>query len=91
MRYLPLFAFALILMPSFAWADPIPCSDLPKAEQFVHERLRPGPNTTEALRHLELAKQAKTERECSDELAAVDVFARRSLAADKAAAPHTNP
>jgi hypothetical protein len=91
MRYLPLFALALLLAPQAAWAAPIPCSDLPQAEKFVHERLRPGPNTTEALRHLELAKQAKTERQCSDELAAVDVFARRSLAADKAAAPQTKP
>jgi hypothetical protein len=91
MCYRTLFAFAFILAPSFASAAAIPCSDLPKAEAFVHERLRPGPNTTEALHHLELAKAAKTERQCSDELAAVDAFARRSLAADKAAASHTNP
>lgn len=89
MRHLPLFAVALLLAPQAAWAAAIPCSDLPQAEKFVHERLQPGPNTTEALRHLELAKQAKTERQCSDELTAVDAFARKSLAADKAAAPQT--
>ena len=79
---------AALAAPGIAGAAGIPCSDLPKAEKFVHDRLKPGPNTTEAEHHLELARQAKTERECSDELAAVDAYARRSLAADKAAQPH---
>jgi hypothetical protein len=76
---------ALALAPAAAGAAGIPCSDLPQAEKFVHEKLKPGPNTAEAERHLDLARKAKTERECSDELAAVDAFARRSLAADHAA------
>jgi hypothetical protein len=76
---------ALVLAPAAAGAAGIPCSDLPQAEKYVHEKLKPGPNTSEAERHLELARKAKTERECSDELAAVDAFARRSLAADHAA------
>jgi hypothetical protein len=75
----------LVVVPRFAVAAGIPCSDLPQAEKFVHEKLKPGPNTTEAERHLELAQKATTERECSNELAAVDAYARRSLAADKAA------
>ncbi len=80
---------AMVVTSGFADAAGIPCSDLPKAEKFVHERLHPGPNTREAERHLEAARRARTERECSDELTAVDAFARRSLAADRAAEqPH---
>ncbi len=76
---------ALAAMPVSVRAAGIPCSDLPQAEKFVREKLKPGPNTTEAEKHLELARKAKTERECSDELTAVDAYARRSLAADHAA------
>jgi hypothetical protein len=76
---------ALAAVPVSVRAAGIPCSDLPQAEKFVHEKLKPGPNTTEAEKHLELARQAKTERDCSDELTAVDAYARRSLAADHAA------
>jgi len=87
MRVLPFAVLILLALPGRAGAAGIPCSDLPQAEKFVHEKLRPGPNTTEAERHLELARKAKSERECSDELAAVDAYARRSLAADHAAPP----
>ncbi len=82
---------ALAVAPVAVRAAGIPCSDLPQAEKFVHEKLKPGPNTTEAERHLQLARQAKTERECSDELTAVDAFARRSLAADHAAEQQQPP
>ncbi|HUK57584.1 MAG TPA: hypothetical protein VLV50_00025 [Stellaceae bacterium] len=82
---------ALALLPASVRAAGIPCSDLPQAEKFVHEKLKPGPNTTEAERHLELAKSAKTELDCSNELSAVDAFARRSLAADRAAGQKTQP
>jgi hypothetical protein len=85
MRLLPLAVLVLLAIPGLAGAAGIPCSDLPQAEKFVHEKLRPGPNTIEAERHLELARKAKSERECSDELTAVDAYARRSLAADRAA------
>jgi hypothetical protein len=60
----------------------IPCSDIPKAQGFV-DRLRPGPNTREAQRHLQAAKHARSPRRCSIELARVDHYARRSAAADR--------
>lgn len=81
--WLTLFAF---LAPGMA-AAAIPCSDLPQAEQFM-TKLRPGPNTRAAQRHLEAAKRATSEKQCSAELQQVDKYARRSLAADKRAAAH---
>jgi len=73
-----------LLGPAMAIAA-IPCSDLPNAESFV-AKLQPGPNTRAAQRHLEAAKRATSETQCSAELAQVDKYARRSLAADKRAA-----
>jgi len=75
----------ILLLPRVAVARAIPCSDLPMAEQFV-QKLRPGPSTTQAQHHLELAKQATSDRRCSAELRQVDKYANRSVAADKRAA-----
>jgi hypothetical protein len=77
-------AAALVLPLSIAAAAPIPCSDIPMAQNFLN-KLKPGPNTRAAQHHLDLAKQAKSESQCSAELAEVDKYARRSAAADKRA------
>lgn len=77
------------LVPSLAVAAAIPCSDLPMAESFV-QKLRPGPNTRAAERHLEAAKAATSDAQCSAELREVDRYARRSVAADKQRG-HRNP
>jgi hypothetical protein len=74
--------FLILLLPGLA-AAAIPCRDLPKAERYVATKLRPGPNTQLARRHLDLAKHAVSPRQCSAELTKVDYYARRSLAADK--------
>ena len=75
-------ALSTVLLPSIAVAAPIPCSDLPMAESFV-QKLRPGPNTRAAQRHLEAAKAATSERQCSAELRQVDRYSKRSVAADR--------
>ena len=72
------------LLPAVSSAA-IPCSDLPMAERFVEE-LSPGPNARAAQRHLEAARNARSNRQCSAELRQVDKYARRSVAADKRAA-----
>jgi hypothetical protein len=58
------------------------CADIPKAQSFV-DKLRPGPNTREAQRHLDAAKSATSDQQCIAELHRVDYYARRSSAADK--------
>lgn len=78
-------ALLTFILPSAAFAAAIPCSDLPMAESFV-QKLRPGPNTLAAQRHLEAAKSAQSERQCSAELRQVDKYAKRSVAADKRSA-----
>jgi|SRR5215470_2619307 len=82
MRALVLAALLTLILPSVAAAAAIPCSDLPMAESFV-QKLRPGPNTLAAQRHLEAARAARSERQCSAELRQVDKYAKRSVAADK--------
>jgi len=52
------------------------------AQRFV-DTLRPGPNTRAAQRHLVAARRAGSERQCAAELRQVDVYARRSDAADR--------
>lgn len=81
MRILVLAAIA-VLAPAAAAADPIPCSDIPMAQDFLN-KLKPGPNTRAAQHHLDLARQARSATQCSAELAEVDKYARRSAAADK--------
>ncbi|HXQ51913.1 MAG TPA: hypothetical protein VN802_12515 [Stellaceae bacterium] len=60
----------------------ITCAQIPDAQRFV-DGLRPGPNTREAQRHLDAAKSATSDRQCVAELRQVNVYARRSSAADK--------
>jgi hypothetical protein len=60
----------------------IACADIPKAQGFV-DKLRPGPNTREAQRHLDAAKSATSDQQCVSELHQVDIYARRSSEADK--------
>ena len=87
MRFLTFAILApLLLAPGIA-AAAVPCSDLPKAESFVREKLRPGPNTRLAERHLEAARHARSARQCSAELQKVDFYAKRSAAADRRAKP----
>jgi hypothetical protein len=75
---------ALLLAPGIAAAGPIPCTDIPLAQRFL-DKLQPGPNTRAAQRHLNRAKQARSEAKCSAELRKVDYYARRAAAADKQA------
>lgn len=79
-------AIAALLAAGPALAAPhISCSEIPKAEAFLH-KLKPGPNTRAAWKHLELAKHAKSDHDCVMQLGAVNYFAKKSLAADKAEA-----
>ena len=85
MRFLALAAAAAVLaQTTTAAADPIPCSDIQLAQDFL-DKLKPGPNTRAAQHHLDLARQARSATQCSAELAEVDNYARRSVAADKRA------
>jgi hypothetical protein len=52
----------------------------------VNTKLKPGPNTDEAKRHLAAAEHAKTDAQCVAELRQVDYYAKRSMAADRRAA-----
>ena len=79
---LPAALLALLVPSVTAAAAAIPCSDLPLAERFV-QKLRPGPNTRAAQRHLQAARDASSKRQCSAELRQVDKYAKRSVAADK--------
>jgi hypothetical protein len=75
---------ALILFaPGLAQAA-ITCSQLPKAQSYV-DQLRPGPNTSAAQRHLDLARAATSDGQCVSELRLVDKYAKRSAAADRRA------
>lgn len=85
MRVLLLILLGLgLASPAFA-ADQFQCSQIPKAQQFING-LKPGPNTRAAQQHLDAAKAAHSDRQCVAELKKVDYYARRSAAADKAAA-----
>jgi hypothetical protein len=88
----------LVFAPALAFAQsqppqtppkpkPITCAELPKAEAYVDTKLKPGHNTDLAKKHLAAAKNAKSDAQCAAELKKVDYYARRSLAADKKAAP----
>ena len=76
---------ALLLATGAAAMPPIPCSDIPLAQRYLGG-LQPGPNTRAAQEHLDAAKRAHSEAECDKELRQVDLYARRSTAADKKAA-----
>jgi hypothetical protein len=60
----------------------ITCAQIPDAQRFV-DKLRSGPNTREAQRHLDAAKSATSVKQCVAELHQVNVYARRSSEADK--------
>ena len=70
-----------------AQSGPITCSELPQAAAFV-AKLKPGPNTSAAERHLDAARSAKSEARCVAELRKVDHYARRSAEADRRLASH---
>jgi hypothetical protein len=71
--------------------SPITCAQLPKAAEFVNTKLKPGPNTDAAKRHLEAAQHATSDQQCVAELRKVDYYAKRSLAADRREAAKTQP
>jgi hypothetical protein len=72
----------LCLAPVFPAAAAITCADLPSAQSFV-DGLKPGPNTTKAQAHLDMAKSAGSDSQCVAELGQVNKYAARSAAADK--------
>jgi hypothetical protein len=78
------FALLGLAFPAFA-ADSFNCSQIPHAQSYV-DGLKPGPNTSAARQHLDAAKNARSDQQCVAELKRVDYYARRSAAADKAAA-----
>lgn len=69
----------------------ITCAQLPQAAEFVNTKLKPGPNTDAAKRHLEAAQHATSDQQCTAELHKVDYYAKRSLAADQHTAANTAP
>ncbi|HYL49890.1 MAG TPA: hypothetical protein VET84_11025 [Stellaceae bacterium] len=71
--------------------SPITCAQLPKAAEFVNTKLKPGPNTDAAKRHLEAAQHATSDQQCVAELHKVDYYAKRSLAADQHTAANAAP
>lgn len=76
-------AFLVLLTPQLAAAaTSFSCSQIPDAQRFV-DKLQPGPNTSAAQTHLDVAKHAGSEQACVAELRQVDKYARRSAAADK--------
>jgi hypothetical protein len=84
----------MILAPALARAQSqsqITCAQLPKAAEFVNTKLKPGPNTDAAKRHLEAAQHAASDQQCVAELRKVDYYAKRSMAADRRAAAKTQP
>jgi hypothetical protein len=82
MRFLKVAALAAFLLaPGIARAA-VTCADLPKAEAYVQDHLRPGPNTRLAQRHLEAARHARSDKDCQTELGRVNYYAKRSAAAD---------
>jgi hypothetical protein len=57
-------------------------SEIEAAQRFV-DKLRPGPNTRQAERHIAAARRARSERQCMAELRRANTFAERSAAADR--------
>ncbi|MGH6980817.1 MAG: hypothetical protein ACREFC_06385 [Stellaceae bacterium] len=67
----------------------ITCAQIPRAEAFL-DKLKPGPNTRAAWKHLELAQHAKSDHACVTQLGEVNYFAKKSMRADKVAARHAS-
>lgn len=84
---LVMLAIGLLIAPDMAQAQ-ITCSQLPKAAEFVNTKLKPGPNTDAAKRHLAAAEHATSNAQCVAELRKVDYYAKRSMAADRRTATH---
>jgi hypothetical protein len=82
---LAMLVIGLLVAPGMAQAQ-ITCAQLPKAAAFVNTKLRPGPNTDAAKRHLEAAQHATSDAQCVAELRKVDYYTKRSMAADRRAA-----
>lgn len=84
MRALVAASVAALAVLSFAWpAAAASCrSEINAAQRFV-AKLRPGPNTRAAERHLAAARRTRTERACMAELRQVNTYAERSAAADR--------
>lgn len=79
----------LLAVPSLAQAQ-VTCAQLPKAAEFVNTKLKPGPNTDAAKRHLAAAQHATSDAQCVAELRQVDYYAKRSMAADRHAAANAS-
>jgi hypothetical protein len=77
---LALVATVFLATPVLA-ADKIECAQIPHAQSFI-DGLKPGPNTQAAQRHLDAAKNAKSDKDCVAELGKVNYYAKRSAAAD---------
>ncbi|GEM_PF-2371186 len=101
-RMLAILAGVVVAAAAPAWAqapaqppaqspNQITCAQLPKAAAFVNTKLKPGPNTDAAKRHLAAAQRATSEAQCVAELRQVDYYAKRSLAADRRTAPKAKP
>jgi hypothetical protein len=75
----------VILAPALPAAAMTCETEIPAAQSFL-DKLRPGPNTTAAQRHLDAARRATSADACVAELRQVDKYARRSQAADRRAA-----
>jgi hypothetical protein len=82
MRVIVTFIVASLFAAPALAAEKVECSQIPHAQSFV-DGLKPGPNTTAAQRHLDAAKNAKSDRQCVAELGKVNYYAKRSAAADK--------
>ena len=66
---LALAATVFLATPALA-ADKIECAQIPHAQSFI-DGLKPGPNTKAAQRHLDAAKNAKSDKDCVAELGKV--------------------
>lgn len=85
MRFILAIAATILFAAPAMAASQIECSQIPHAQSFING-LKPGPNTKAAQRHLDMAKKAKSDKECVAELGKVNYYAKRSAAADKHAA-----
>lgn len=78
-------AFFALFAADAAMAAAIACPGIPATQGQIN-RLKPGPNTRAARRHLDAARRAKSDAACRRELRQADSYARRSAAADRRAA-----
>ena len=86
MRYQTIAALVLVLLVPGIASAAVTCTDLPKAEAYFKDHLKPGPNTDLAQKHLAAARQAqaaKNQDECTKQLGAANYYAKKSLAADE--------